>query len=201
MLILRSSPPSPFGRKVRIAAAVLGVDDRIEVQNADTNDPAEPLRQQNPLGKIPTLVVEDGTTLYDSRLILDYLDHIAGGGRIIPAGPARFAVLARQALADGLMEAALLQVYEARWRPEDRRDDKWLAHQAGKVSRALAAFEVEPGVLDAIPDVGQIALACALGYLDLRFSGLWRQDHPKLVAWLDAFAAAVPSFEATRVAA
>lgn len=199
MLVLRSSPASPFGRKVKMAAAELGLSDRIEIVVADTNDPAEPLRQQNPLGKIPTLVLEDGMTLFDSRVIVDYLDHLAGGNRLIPAGEARFAQLRLQALADGLCDAALLQVYETRFRPEEGRSAAWVANQAGKVSRALAALEAAPPVYPDRPRIGEIALACALGYLDLRFAGTWRADHPRLVAWLDAFAAKVPSFEATRV--
>lgn len=197
MLVLRSSPASPFGRKVKIAAIELGLMDRIEIVPADTNDPAEALRRQNPLGKIPTLVLEDGTTLFDSRVIVDYLDHLAGG-RIIPPGEARFAQLRLQALADGLCDAALLQVYEVRYRPEEGRDANWVAHQAGKVSRALEALEAAPPSYPDRPRIGEIALACALGYLDLRFEGKWRADHPRLVAWLDAFAAKVPAFEATR---
>ncbi|HEY5795378.1 MAG TPA: glutathione S-transferase [Bosea sp. (in: a-proteobacteria)] len=197
MLVLRSSPASPFGRKVKMAASVLGLQDRIEIVPADTNDPAEPLRQQNPLGKIPTLVLEDGTTLFDSRVIAEYLDHLAGGG-IFPAGNERFAQLRLQALADGLCDAALLQVYETRFRPEEGRNPAWVANQAGKVERALAVLEAAPPAFGDKPRIGEIALACALGYLDLRFAGTWRADHPRLVAWLDAFAAKVPSFEATR---
>jgi glutathione S-transferase len=198
MIVLRSAPPSPYGRKVKIAAYHLGLMDRIEIVSADTNDPSEKLRQQNPLGKIPTLVLEDGTALYDSRVIVDYLDHMAGGGKLVPAGAERFPQLVMQALADGLMDALLLQVYEVRFRPEDRRDQKWLDHQAGKVTRAMAALEANPPDLGQIR-IGEIAVACALGYQDLRFGGTWRAAHPKLVAWLDRFAALVPSFEKTRV--
>ena len=198
MLTLRSSPASPFGRKVKIAALELGLMDTIEIVAADTNDPADPLRQQNPLGKIPTLVLEDGTTLFDSRVIVDYLDHLAGGGKIIPAGEARFPQLRLQALADGICDAALLQVYETRFRPEEGRNAAWVANQAGKVSRALIALEVAPPAYPDRPRIGEIALACALGYLDLRFAGTWRAEYPTLVAWLDAFAAKVPAFEATR---
>ncbi|WP_186387247.1 MULTISPECIES: glutathione S-transferase family protein [unclassified Stappia] len=204
MLVLRSSPPSPFGRKVKIAAAVLGLKDRITVEMTDTLDPQDSIRGQNPLGKIPALVREDGKVLFDSRVILDYLDHLAGGGRIIPTGEARFDVLCLAALADGLMDAALLQVYEARFRPEERRHADWLAYQGEKVTRALAVLEANPPAAlaaGATPDVGQIGVACALGYLDLRFGGAWRADHPKLVAWLDAFEAAVPAFAETRIAA
>lgn len=199
-MILKSSAPSPFGRKVKIAASVLGLSDRIHVAQADTNDPADPLRAENPLGKIPALVLEDGRVLFDSRVIVEYLDHLAGGGRIIPADPAaRFDVLTSHALCDGIMEAALLQVYELRFRDPEKRVTKWLDHQAGKVERGLASFEARPPKLSDIPNVAQIALACALGYLDLRFGGAWRTDHPALVSWLDGFEAHVPAFATTRV--
>ncbi len=198
MLVLRSSPASPFGRKVKIAAALAGLTDRIEVVAADTNDPSEVLRQQNPLGKIPTLVLEDGSTLFDSRVIVEYLDHLAGG-RLIPAGPARFPALRQQALADGVMDAALLQVYEGRYRGEDKREPKWPELQAGKVQRGLDHAEARLATPSPDLHIGHVALACALGYLDLRFEGRWRANYPRLVAWLDDFSARVPAFEATRV--
>jgi glutathione S-transferase len=196
-MLLRSSSASPFARKVRIAAAVLGLADRIEVVPTDTNDPGDSLRTQNPLGKIPTLVLEDGRAIYDSAVILEYLDYLAGGGKIIPSGAERFDVLTRAALADGIAEAAILKIYEQRWREEGARSARWLDHQSGKIGRGLAAFEAGPPPAGRI-DVASIALACALGYLDLRFGGGWRAERPGLVAWLDAFAAKVPAFEATR---
>lgn len=199
-MILRSSAASPFGRKVKIAARYLGLFDRITVVAADTSDPNDSLRGQNPLGKIPVLVLADGTSIYDSRVIVDYLDHLAGGQRIIPAGLRRFDVLRRQALADGAMDAALLQVYEVRFRPEEARSASWTSLQADKVSRALTALDATLLPFDPALDVAQIALACLLGYLDLRFAGAWRAQHPRLVAWLDSFAAAVPAFEATKPA-
>ena len=201
-MILRSSPPSPFGRKVKIALAALGLAERVRIETTDTTDPADSIRSQNPLGKIPALILEDGAALYDSRVILEYLDWLAGGGKLIPApGPARFAVLRAQALADGVMDAAVLRVYETRFRDEARRDAKWLGHQGEKIERALAVLEssATPYASGARPDVGEIATACALGYLDLRFGGEWRGGHPRLVAWLEGFASAVPSFEATKV--
>ncbi len=202
MMILRNAAPSPFGRKVRIAISLLGLADQIETRPADTNDPGDDLRKQNPLGKIPALISEDGTVYYDSRVILEYLDHRAGGGRIIPREPAaRFAALRLQALCDGICDASLLLVYEKRFRAAERHEPKWLDHQAGKVERGLAAIEASPPGLDATPTVGQIALACTLGYGDLRFEGRWRKDHPRLVAWLDRFAAQVPAFGETKVAA
>jgi glutathione S-transferase len=199
-MILRSAPPSPFGRKVRIAAGVLGLDRDIKIEPADTVDPADSVRRQNPLGKIPVLILDDGTALYDSRVILEYLDHHAGGGRIIPKEPnARFAALTQQALCDGILDAAILRIYEGRWRPLAHHEAKWIEHQTGKMTRALAALEAAPPGLDTPPHVGQITAACVLGYLDLRFEGRWRADHPRLVGWLDRFAAAVPAFAATRV--
>jgi glutathione S-transferase len=204
MMILRSAAPSPFGRKVQIALSLLGFDD-VKVEPTDTMDPRDPVREQNPLGKIPVLIGEDGTAYYDSRVILEYLDDRAGGGKIIPSESGqRFAALKLQALCDGLIDASILTVYEGRWRAADRHEPKWLDHQAGKVTRALSALETAPPPLDpapALPNVGQIALACALGYRDLRFGGDWRRDHPRLVTWLDSFAARVPGFGATAVKA
>jgi glutathione S-transferase len=202
MMILRSAPPSPFARKVMIAANVLGLADQITIKNADTADTNDAIRQQNPVGKIPTLVLDDGTTLFDSRVILEYLDHVAGGGKIIPSeAKARFAALRLQALADGMTDAQILIVYEGRWRPAEMHVAKWTDYQADKIKRGLATLEAEPPSLDATPNVGQIALACFLGHRDLRFKGDWRGNHPKLVAWLDGFAKAVPAFETTKVTA
>jgi glutathione S-transferase len=199
MMIMRSSAASPFGRKVRIAAAILGLADRIEVVTADTGNAEDPLRNDNPLGKIPILVPENGEPLYDSRVILEYLDMLAGGGKILPAGERRFEALTLQALADGIMDASILRVYEVRHRREEKREPSWVAYQAAKVARSLAKLESDPPRLSgSLPDVGCIAAACALGYQDLRFEGKWRAGHPRLVAWLDAFAKAVPAFEETR---
>ncbi len=202
MMILRSAPASPFARKVRIAASLLGLSGEIEVQDTDLNDPADSIRTQNPLGRVPTLILEDGTAYYDSRVILEYLDHLAGGGRIVPREPAaRFAALRLQALCDGMLEASVLIVYEERYRPPEMRVQSWIDRQAEKTARGLAELERAPPAIDAPPNVGQIALACVLGYLDLRFAGGWRRDHPRLLAWHDRFAATVPAFAATRVAA
>ena len=199
MMTLRFSPSSPFVRKIRIAASVLGLEKDIKAEPAETTSPSDTVRQQNPLGKIPALVLEDGSTLFDSRVILEYLDHRAGGGRIIPKdASARFAALRLQALADGIMDASILLVYEGRWRPAERHEPKWVEHQAGKIARGLAALEAAPPGLGSPPDVGQITVACALGYRDFRFGEGWRKDHPRLVAWLDGFAAKVPAYAATK---
>ena len=196
-MILRSSPPSPFGRKCKLAIAILGLGDKIEMVKADTMDPQDSLRQQNPLGKIPILITDDGLELYDSPVICEYLDSIAGGGKIFPNGEARWGALRLQALGDGMMDAGLLQVYEARYRPEDIHHQPWLDMQAEKVERGLTWLEANTPETGDTPTIGDITLACALGYLDFRFDRLWRKDRPKLVAWLDAFAEKVPAFAET----
>jgi glutathione S-transferase len=203
MMILRSSPASPFARKVRIASNLLGLDDRIDVRGVDLNDPADSIRTQNPLGKIPALVLEDGTAYYDSRVILDYLDHLAGGGRIVPRdADARFAALRLEALCDGALDACVLIVYESRYRAADKHEQSWIDRQAGKVARSLSMLDAAPpaldGAADTLPNVGHIALACLLGYRDLRFDPSWRKTYPRLHAWHDDFAARVPVFNATR---
>ncbi|RTL89048.1 MAG: glutathione S-transferase [Hyphomicrobiales bacterium] len=195
MMILRYSAASPYARKIRIAAELLGLASRIEIVAASTADPKDSLRQQNPLGKIPTLLLEDGTALYDSRVIADYLDYL-GGHRLIPADPLRrFDVLRLQALGDGINDAALLIRYETATRRTELRDPEAIALQQGKIDRALAVLDAAPP--EGPVDIGQIAVACALGYLDLRFEGAWRAGHPRLAAWLAEFEVQVPAFAAT----
>ena len=196
-MLLRSAPASPFARKVRMAILHLGLADAVTITAADTGNPDDPLRSDNPLGKLPVLVTEDGKAIYDSRVILEYLDHRAGGGVIIPADwPARQDSLTMQALCDGIMDASLLIVYEARHRPPPIQHQPWLDYQRGKVIRGLGLLARTP------PDparfeIGSIAAACALGYLDLRRQVAWRGEFPTLVRWLDGFRAAHPAFDAT----
>lgn len=199
MWIVRTSFTSPFGRKVRIALDLAGLSGKARIEKADTRDSSDPLHQENPLGKIPILVRDDGTAIYDSRVILEFLDLEAGGNVLIPAGGERIAALTMQALADGIMDAALLRRMEQE-RPEEKRHQPWVDKQGVKVSRALAVFEASPPAMAGTPHVGQIALACALGYLDLRFDGMWRQAQPALVDWLGAFTDSVPAFETTKPA-
>lgn len=200
MMILRSSPASPFGRKVRIAASLLGLASEIDVTATNLEDPADSVRAQNPVGKIPVLILDDGTAYYDSRVILEYLDYRAGGGRIVPReASARFEALRLQALCDGLLDACLLLVYEGRYRPADKHVQSWIDRQTDKVARGLKSLEAAPPKLDTVPNVGQITLACLLGYRDLRFGGTWRKEYPRLLAWHDKFAAQVPAFAETKV--
>ena len=197
MMILRSASASPFARKVRIAAAVLDLSKRIEVVPADTSDPTDTVRVQNPLGKVPTLILADGQAIYDSSVILEYLDHLAGGGKIIPTGPERFDVLTRAALADGVADAAVLKVYETRWREDGARSARWLDHQTGKIGRSLAALDA-PATRPR-PDrrrLDRARLRARLSRSALRRRVAHRA--PEARAWLDAFAAHVPAFEATR---
>ena len=146
--------------------------------------------------KVPTLVIEGGQSLFDSRVITEYLDTLHGGARLFPAdGPARWTALRRQAMADGLLDAALLIRYEHILRPEPQRWQAWTDGQFRKVRQALASLAAED--FGAELTVGEIAAGCALGYLDFRFPEEdWRTAHPALGAWY-AKLAERPSFVAT----
>jgi len=196
-MILYSAPASPFGRKVKLAAHCLGMIDGITVRATNTRDPDDEIRTVNPLGKIPALVT-DGQTLYDSRVILEYLDSCAGGGKLAPAeGPSRFEVLTRAAKMDGMMDAALLIVYEARFRPEGMQVDSVLDAQRDKIIRGFGTIGDMKYTNGAMPDLGEIGLACLLDYLDFRRQLDWRDYAPQLVSWLADFAAAVPGYDST----
>jgi glutathione S-transferase len=204
MMILYGGPISPFVRKVQIAAALLGLSDRIQLEEPARlpHDASGGLRtdyavtQHNPLGKQPTLTLGPDMTLYDSRVIVEFLDQ-QGGNLLFPRNSARWPVLTQMALADGIVDAALLVRYEHTLRPTETWSQVWIDSQLGKMERGVAALEANPPVLTSPPDIGQISVACALGYLDLRYQAKWRATSPKLVAWLDAFAKAVPAFAAT----
>ncbi len=194
---LRSSPSSPFGRKVKMATYILGFDDQVTPVLTDTLDPNDSICEVNPLGKIPALE-DGGTTYYDSRVIMEYLDAKAGGGKIIPAsGPARFEALTRAALMDGILDAAILVIYERRMRPEDKYVESVVERQRGKIIRGLEAIAAKkPSYSNgAMPDIGEIGLACVLDYLDFRKQVNWRDHAPNLASWLADFAAAVPGYE------
>ena len=192
-----TSPSSPFGRKVKIAAHVLGLCDELVEFPINTLDPESGICDVNPLGKIPALE-DKGSTLYDSRVIMEYLDSKAGGGKIIPAaGSARFDVLRRAALTDGILDAAVLVVYETRMRPEDKYVDTYVARQREKIIRGLKGVSVTTASYrsGAMPDMGEIGLACVLDYLDFRQQVNWRDHSPSLAGWLDDFAAVVPGYK------
>src|SRR6476661_11171316 len=196
--VLRSTVTSPFGRKVRMAIDVLGLGYRIKLQPADPLDESDTLRQQNPLGKMPCLVLPDGGTIYDSGIIIEFLQDVAGTDRLLPLrGRERYRALTQSRLADGIMDASILVVYETRFRPDLPHSPRWLTHQRGKIRRGLAAFEAsapDPNKTDVV----SIGLSCALGYLDWRKQVDWRPTYPTLVEWLKRFSAHEPAFERTR---
>ena len=195
------SPLSPFVRKVRVAAMELGLDKKIELVTVATTPVAmsPDLAKANPLGKLPTLATDDGDLLFDSGVIVEYLDALAGGGRIIPAaGPDRWRVKRTEALADGLCDAAVLIRYELVIRPPEKQWTDWIAGQKQKVMEALDALEGQAWLFDDKVDAGKIAVGCALGYLDLRFADMgWRKKCETLGRWYDAFAKR-PAMEATK---
>ncbi|MGA7487516.1 MAG: glutathione S-transferase N-terminal domain-containing protein [Xanthobacteraceae bacterium] len=186
---LHWSPRSPFVRKVMIAAHELGLVERITCVRtvAATTRPHPGLMQDNPLSKIPTLVLDDGTVLYDSPVICEYLDGLHQGPKLIPAdGRARMIALRRQALGDGCLDFLLLLRNE---RERAHPSDVHLSAYTAKRQAVLAALEKEAGDLAASPfDIGHIAIGCALSYLDFRFAHEdWRTDHPRIAGWLRDF--------------
>jgi glutathione S-transferase len=200
MMTLLSHPFSPYGRKVQIAAALKGLAVRIDTVTVDTNPLDNPdITRANPLAKIPALIIDGDTAIFDSHVICEYLDSLAPAPALFPkSGVERMRTLTLAALGDGILDAALLLVYEKRYRPEEKWHLPWQERQQGKISRAIDFLERSPPAWRQTPDYGHLTLACALGYLDFRHEGKWRAGHPGLVAWLDRFARAVPRFEETR---
>lgn len=183
---LRYSPTSPFVRKVHVVAIETGQIDRIELVKTNPTDPASGIGKDNPLNKVPALTLDDGATLYDSRVICEYLDTSGKGSFFPPTGAARWTALRRQALADGMMDAAVLRMVESR-RPENLRSAEWDARQKLKVAQGLAALEDDH--LGPQLDIGTLTVAIMLDYLDFRFKADdWRAGHPKLAAWHKSFA-------------
>ncbi|WP_102109019.1 glutathione S-transferase [Oceaniglobus roseus] len=193
------SPASPFVRKVMVTLHETGQLDEVELVAVQTTPvkSAPEILAHTPPGKIPALTRPDGPALYDSRVICRYLD-ARKGGKLYPEVRI-WDTLTLEATADAIMEAAVLMVYEKRVRPEDRQFDDWIEAQWGKASRALSALETRwMSHLSGRLDMGQIAVACALGYLDLRHEVRgWRSGNPGLAAWYERFAER-PSMQATR---
>jgi glutathione S-transferase len=178
------SATSPYVRKVVVCAPELGLADRLELLPTKVV-PTEPNRDYGgvaPLMKVPALVRDDGQPLFDSIVICEYLDAL-GGDKLFPRGEARWKALRLNALADGILDAAVLTRYENFVRPENLRWSTWSEGQLLKVDQALDFLEQNVGELRAI-DIGTIAVGCALGYLDFRYADRgWPQKHPKLAAW------------------
>ncbi|MGX0877018.1 glutathione S-transferase [Roseovarius sp. MBR-154] len=186
---LIASPLSPFVRKVRVVLLETGLSDRVEVVNLATTPLETDPRaiSANPLGKIPALIRERESTLYDSRVITRYLDDMARAGLYPQAR--LWEVLTLEATAEGIMDAAVLMTYEARFRPEDMQYAPWVEAQWAKVARALDAVEARWMSHLAGPlDMSHIAMGCALGYLDFRHAARgWRTGRPALEAWYAGF--------------
>ena len=190
-------PTSPYARKVRVVAREAGLADRIEESVAVPADDPPDLLSANPLAKVPALDCGDGTMLFDSPLLCEYLIDVAGAKSLLPAkGAARWDVLRCQALADGIMDAAFSSTMENR-RTEEQRSPLWLDRWRRAIVRSLDVLEGDVGQFSAEPDLGLVATACALAYLDLRMQDLgWRTGRPRLAAWYEAFAAR-PSMQET----
>lgn len=196
-MIIYGVAGSPFCRKAWLATIVAGLQDKVDLVAVDLAKKEDRALISNPLGKVPVLKTGDGQAFYDSVVISEVLDELSGG-KLIGSGEDRHAMLTAQALADGMLDAASLQVQEKRFHPEQALSEKWIAFQAGKVARGLAELESRPPeIANGSPRIDAIATACVLGYLDMRFEGQWRREHPRLVEFLYGFETAVPAYKAT----
>ena len=193
-----ASPSSPFARKVRVAAIETGQLDLLEWQPAGSGEErAKILAGINPLGKVPAVVLDTGEALFDSPVICAYVDSLHDGPKLIPAeGWERFAVLRLEALGDGLGEAVVAVAQEAA-KPAEKQTAQVIERQGGKVARALGTLNDQAGDFRDPPSMGEIAVACALGYMEFRgVAEGWRGDYPALAVWYDSICAR-PSFAAT----
>lgn len=187
---LHYAPTSPYVRKVMILLEETGQLSDVELINAHTT-PLEAdggLLAKNPLAKVPALERPDGPTLYDSRVITAYLD-ARGGDQLYPVDARRWETLTLEATADGILDAALLMTYEARLRPESKQMSEWVEGQWDKITRAAAALNTRwMSHLSGPLDMGQIAVGCALAYVDFRHGARnWRQGNDALAAWFKNF--------------
>lgn len=190
-MILHWSPRSPYVRKVMIALTELGLQDRVRTVRTVTGGttPHLELMQLNPLGKIPTLELADGTVIYDSPVILEYLDTLHDGPKLFPsAWPERLVAVRRHALGQGMLDAALALLGEG-FRPAERQSEPHKALWLAKLRACIPALEQEAEALaESGFTVGHLAIGVALAYLDFRFDHLhWRDGHPKLAAWHASF--------------
>ena len=183
------SPTSPYARKVLVAARESGLDSRIEPIAINPWDSASGIGQKNPLAKVPVLILQDDTELFDSPVICEYLNSLLADSGLIPtSGPERWHVLRLQALADGMMDAAVLIFLETNRRPQGERSTWWLDLQLQTLRDSVTALESQVPTFTETPDIGQIAVGCALGYLDFRITDLdWRGSAPRLSRWFQQF--------------
>jgi glutathione S-transferase len=193
------SPASPYARCCLVHAHEVGLADQIELVNTAASPVVmnPELAKANPLAKVPTLMLDDGSALYDSRVICAWLDAHAKGPTMIPPGPARWAVERTVALANGILDAGILVRYELALRPADKHWPEWIANQSKKALQGLDVLNAECGSWSATIDLGQIATACALGWLEFRKPvGEMRATRAKLFGWYDQFCKR-PSMQAT----
>ncbi|MBX3497438.1 MAG: glutathione S-transferase N-terminal domain-containing protein [Parvibaculum sp.] len=181
---LYHSPTSPFARKVRVLIREKGALAQVTEETASAMSDPQSLIAANPLGKVPALALKDGTSFFDSPLICEYLDATLDGPALFPAaGAERWRALRFQALADGIMDAAVSLVFETN-RPEAERSEMWMARWRRAVARSLDLLEQEVSLLDAPLDIGGIATGAALGYLDFRHAAMnWQMQAPELAGW------------------
>ncbi len=179
------SPASPYSAKVRMAAAHAGI--ACDAVVVDTNADPDLLLKNNPLGKIPVLVPDDGPAIYDSRAITQYLNRQSGSA-LFPRNPAKRTEAERlEALADGIADCLLAHVYERRFRPEEKIHQPWVDRQWSKAERALDHLVANTPKLPAKINAGHIALRATLGYMTLRFGGKWEKGRSKLTRWAKKF--------------
>jgi glutathione S-transferase len=184
------SPFSPYVRKCLVTANELGLDGRISLLASAANpvNRDQTIIPHNPLGKVPTFFTDDGEALYDSRVICEYLNDLAKGGIFPAAGAARWRALTLQSLGDGILDAAILARYEVFLRPEPLRWEDWSRGQRDKIRTSLAHLNANPSMLSAEITIGNIAVGCALWYLDLRFADFgWRETYPEVAKWYAAY--------------
>lgn len=184
------SPFSPYVRKCLVTAHELGLVDRVVLlpSNAHPVNRDQEIIAKNPLGKVPTFFTDDGEVLYDSRVICEYLNQLAGGTLIPANGNARWQTLTLQALGDGMLDAALLARYEDVARPDALKWPQWHAAQLDKCQTSLAHLDKHIELLNGRVDLGTLAVGCALWYLDLRFPDVdWRSAHPLVAQWYMKF--------------
>ena len=186
---LRYSPTSPYVRKVMVTALETGVEGRIERIPTNVWDPASDITADNPLGKVPALITDGGEILFDSPVICEFLDSLHDGVKLFPpSGGARWTALRRQALGDGIMDAAVGRLLEGK-RPDGERSEAWAARLSTAIGRSLDVLEDKADALGGAVTIGQITIACALGYLDFRFpDDAWRTDRPALADWYEEIA-------------
>ena len=181
------SPTSPYARNCRVVARERGLMDRIEERAVSPYDDPPELLAANPLARVPTLLRDDGSAVFDSPVICAYLDALSPGPALIPDGPRRWDVLTREALADGILDAAFAMVMERR-RPDPQQSPDWLARWAAAIVRSLDAVEADIAGFGGDITIAQLGLGAALGYLDFRLPDLaWRTGRPQTEAWFEAF--------------